>query len=252
MSSEHEPSTARAADARSDVASWARAASRLKVSEVPTGAINLNVDGRRAVGPLQGFGPLWQKTFRMELPGVDITPAEVIRVWKERFPEFHPPQNRFYPSMAGVVPGEIVLINATMTGLPVYTGVVVLYADDESFAFMTSDGLPESGWITFSAFEEDGTVVAQVQTMARANDPIYELFFRLYASNEQNKIWTHVLRSLGAYFGVEGKVELTKILIDPKCQWRQAKNVWQNAGARSMLYATTKPLRWAHRRLRGR
>jgi hypothetical protein len=134
----------------------------------------------------------------------------------------------------------------------VYTGVVVLYADDESFAFMTSDGLPESGWITFSAYEENGVVVAQVQTMARTNDPIYEVFFRLFASSEQDKIWKHVVRSLGLYFGVDGMVEVTKILIDPKCQWRRVTNVWQNAGARSMLYATATPLRWAGRRMRAR
>lgn len=237
---------------RSDATAWSRAATTLKVGDVPAGAVNLNVDGRRAVGPLQGFGPLWQKTFRLRLPGLDVTPAEVVKVWKDRFPEFHPPQNRFYPSMAGVVPGEIVLINATMTGLPVYTGVIVMYADDESFAFMTSDGLPESGWINFSVFEEDGVLVAQVQTMARTNDPIYELFFRLFASNEQNKIWRHVLRSLGANYGVAGEVELNKVLLDPNMQWRRVTNVWQNAGARSMLYAITTPVRWAGRRLRGR
>lgn len=126
-------------------------------------------------------------------------------------------------------------------------GTVVLYDGG-----MTSDGLPESGWVTFGIFEEDGVLIAQVQTMARTNDPIYEIFFRLFVSNEQNKIWRHVLRSLGAYYGVAGEVELTKVLIDPKMQWRRVTNVWQNAGARSMLYALTTPLRWAGRRLRGR
>jgi putative component of membrane protein insertase Oxa1/YidC/SpoIIIJ protein YidD len=68
---------------------------------VPEGAVNLNVSARREVGALQGFGQLWQKTYRVELSGAEVTPAEVVRIWKERFSEFQPPQNRFYPSMAG-------------------------------------------------------------------------------------------------------------------------------------------------------
>src|SRR5690242_17211957 len=42
--------------------------SPLHISQVPAGALNLNVDGRQVVGPLQGFGPLWQRTYRLTLP----------------------------------------------------------------------------------------------------------------------------------------------------------------------------------------
>jgi ATP/maltotriose-dependent transcriptional regulator MalT len=31
--------------------------------------------------------------------------------------------------------------------------------------------------------------------------------------------------------------------VDPKVQWSQAKNVWHNAGVRSMLYTMTAPFR---------
>ena len=239
-------------DVKSDQMSWAPLVSTLKVSEVPAGAVNLNVDGRRVVGPLQGFGQLWQKTYRVRLEGAQVTPAEVVRVWKEHFPRFHPPQNRFYPSLAGVKPGEVLLINASLTGMPVYTGVMVLYADDESFTVMTAEGLPEAGWNTFSAYEEDGCTVAQVQSLARANDPIYELGFRLIGSTKQEKIWQHVLRCLAAEFGVDGQVQTEKALVDPSLQWRQAKNIWQNAMMRSALYTTAAPLRWARRRMRKR
>ena len=44
-----------------DSAYWAQT-STLKVGRVPTGALNLNVEGRQLLGPLQGFGQLWQKT----------------------------------------------------------------------------------------------------------------------------------------------------------------------------------------------
>lgn len=185
------------------------------------------------------------------MPLAGVTPAEVVRTWKEHFPEFQPPNSRFYPSMAGVKPGEVLLINASMRGMPVYTGVRIIYADDESFTVMTAEGLPEAGWNTFSAYtDDDGCTLAQVQSLARASDPIYEIGFRLVGSTEQERIWTHVLKSLAAYFGANEPVTLEKVLVDPKMQWSQAKNVWYNAGARSMIYIMTAPLRWVRGRWR--
>jgi hypothetical protein len=220
-----------------DAAYWAQKVEKLEVSKVPTGAANVNVQGRREVGPLQGFGKLWQKTYRVRLAGVEVVPAEVVKVWKEHFPEFQPPNSRFYPSMPGAAPGEVLFISASVGGIPVYTGVRVIYADEESFTVMTPEGHPESGWNTFSAYrDEDGITVAQVQSLARANDPIYELGFRIVGSAEQERIWTHVLKSLAGHFGVSEPVTLEKVCVDPKLQWSQVKNVWQNAGARSMLY----------------
>jgi hypothetical protein len=35
---------------------------------------------------------------------------------------------------------------------------------------------------------------------------------------------------------VNEPVSLEKVCVDPRLQWSQVKNVWQNAGARSMLY----------------
>lgn len=43
---------------------WAAPTQGLKVSDIPSGALNLNVEGRLVAGPLQGFGQLWQKTYR--------------------------------------------------------------------------------------------------------------------------------------------------------------------------------------------
>ena len=161
-----------------DAAYWARRVERLEVPDVPEGAVSLNVSSRHEVGALQGFGQLWQKSYRVKLTSNDVSPAEVVKVWNERFPEFQPPQNRFYPSMAGVSTGEVLLINASLRGMPVYTGVRVSYADEESFTVMTPEGHPESGWNTFSAHEdEDGATVAQVRSLARANDPIFEVGF---------------------------------------------------------------------------
>lgn len=231
---------------------WSPPVSRMKVTDVPAGAMNLNVDGRQPVSPLQGFGQMWQKTFQVRLSGVEMTPAEVMQVWKENFPKFQPPENRFYPTMSGLKPGEVVLIDAkvpalpgTPSVLPVSTGVLVLYADDTTITVMTPEGHPESGWNTFSTFEEDGVVIAQCQSLCRPNDPLYEFFNRFMGSSgQQDKIWIHVLTSLAAHFDVQGQVTTSKVLIDPKVQWGQAKNIWQNAAIRTVVYALGAPVRW--------
>ena len=57
-----------------DAAFWAKRVEKLEVSAVPDGASNVNVHGRRPVGALQGFGQLWQKTYRVRLTGADVTP----------------------------------------------------------------------------------------------------------------------------------------------------------------------------------
>jgi hypothetical protein len=77
-------------ETRDREAAWARPVAKLSVSEVPSGIINLNVHGKRVVGPLQGFGQLWQKTYRIGLHGADVTPQEVIAAWKQHFPRFWP------------------------------------------------------------------------------------------------------------------------------------------------------------------
>jgi len=105
-----------------DAGSWAVGRNVLRVSEVPEGAVNLNVEGRRVIGALQGFGQLWQKTYTVRLTGADVSPEEVVAIWKREFPVFHPPESRFYPSLDGVAPGEIMLINASVRGCPCTPG----------------------------------------------------------------------------------------------------------------------------------
>jgi len=232
-----------------DAAYWAQDAATLQVVRTPTRALNLNVQGRRAMSPLQGFGQLWQKTFRIRLHGAQVTPAEVITTWKERFPTFWPKWDRFYLPLTGLAPGEVALINMVIPGdlphgLPLSTGVLVLYADEESFTFMNPQGHMFAGWITFSAYEEEGYTVAQIQMLIRPNDLAYELGFRLFASRSENKFWQYTLASLAAHFGVGEPVQTTCVCIDPRVQWSQFWNIWQNAAIRTVLYRMLTPLRW--------
>ena len=235
-----------------DAAYWAQPVTKLKVSDVPTGAINLNLEGREIVGPLQGFGRMWQRTYRVKLTGANATPAQVAADWKENFARFQPSNNHFYPSLAGVKPGQVVFIDTRLpvfpgsAGLiPIAAGVMILYADDESFTVMTPQGFPISGWNFFSAYEEEGCTVAQVQALVRASDPIYEFGFRFMGGQpEEDKVWFHVLETLAAHWGVSAEVEFHKTCLDPSVQWKQWKNVWQNAAIRTTFYVLASPLRW--------
>jgi hypothetical protein len=231
---------------------WAKPVTKLKVSDVPSGAIAFNLDGRQLVGPLQGFGPMWKRTYRVRLSGVSVTPAEVIADWKENFANFQPSNNHFYPSLTGVKPGEVVFINTNLPIapgapgiIPMKSGVMVLYSDDELFTVMTPEGFPISGWNTFSAYEEEGGTVAQVQALIRTSDPIYEFGFRFMGGEkEEDKVWFHVLETLSARWGIKGQVQFHKEQIDSRIQWKSAKNVYKNAAIRTFLYVLATPIRW--------
>jgi hypothetical protein len=227
-----------------DAAYWAQQGQRLKVGELPKGAVNINVEGRSVTSPLQGFGPMWQKTYRVRLDGTNVTPVEVIAAWKANFPKFWPKGNRFYVPITGIQPGEVAVLNLKTGGMPLSTGVLVLYADDESFTLMTPEGHMFAGWITFNSYAESERTVAQAQVLMRASDPMYELGLRLGGHRAEDKFWVHTLTEVAAYFGVTAPVEKEVICIDRRLQWRQAGNLRNNAAMRTVL---TAPTRWFRR-----
>jgi hypothetical protein len=219
---------------------WAKPVDKLKkVDDLPADAINLNVEGRQLTGMLRGFGQMWQKTYRVRLSGIDISPQEVIKAWKERFPEFWPEGNRLFVPLTGIKPGEVGVINLTAPGgMKLSTGIMVIYADDESFSFMTPEGHMFAGMITFSAAEEDEGTVVQIQPLIRANDPFYEIGCRLGIVHKiEDEFWHGTLSKLAQHFGVDHpQISQTNTLVDPRVQWKEAKNIWKNAGIRTALY----------------
>lgn len=221
---------------RQDDAGWSPNLTKLQVTEKPEGAVNKNVNSRRVVGPLQGFGPVWEKTYRLTIDKLGLQPTDVIAIMKQHFPEFQPPQNRFYPTTKGIMAGEIVLIDSSTPGGLVSTGVLILYTDDCSFTLMTPQGHPEAGWVTFSASSKGKAVEMQIQGLASAADPVYELAFRIAGSKFQETIWRHVLSSLASHLGVEAKIKIEKNCIRPDLQWVRSVNLWYNAQIRSLPY----------------
>ncbi len=240
---------------------WAKPTDRLQVEyEMPQGAMNLNVQGRQLTNPLQGFGQMWQKTYRIKLiaprlpaTGKAATPRDIIAGWKANFAKFLPRGNHFYAPLTEIQPGEVAVLNLKGPGgMPLSTGIRVIYADDEQFSFMTPQGHMFAGMITFSAYEE-GEVVAQIQALIRASDPAYEVFFKLgIIGRMEDDFWTATLQNLAAYYGSTGKVELKTQLVDSRWNWSQAKNIWQNAAMWSGIYTVTAPLRWMGRQLSGK
>ena len=214
---------------------WPGPFTRLSVRGTPAGAINLNVNGRRVAGPLQGFGQLWQKTYTAVLTDIRLSPVELIEILKTNFTRFQPVSNRFYPGPAGIKPGEIILINADTPGGLIVTGVMVLYAGPTSFTFITPEGHPESGWVTFRADEIEGKTMIQIQGLARASDPLYEVAFRLAGSKLQQGIWTHVLQSLLRYVGSSSRVEVVPVCLDKRLQWSKIFNIFANAQILTIL-----------------
>jgi hypothetical protein len=232
-----------------DAAHWAKSVSRLNVSEVPEGALNLNVSGKRLTGPIQGFGKMWQKTYQVRLPRERVSAPDLIATWKERFPEFWPEGNRFYAPLTGIRPGEVALLNVTLPGrMKLSTGVMVLYADDESFTLMTPQGHMFAGWITFSATELDGETVAQAQVLMRASDPVFELGLALGGHAQEDKFWMHTLAQLGGAFGSpDAEVDCRVVCVDKRRQWSRWTNVWQSSAIRSTVYRMGRPVRSARR-----
>jgi len=218
---------------------WAKPVDKLHVGDISKDAINLNVEGRQLAGLHRGFGQMWQKTYKVRLSGATTTPEKVIEEWKANFPKFWPKGNDLYVPLTGIQPGEVGVINLSAPGgMKLSTGIMVIFADETSFSFMTPQGHMFAGMITFSAEEEDGAVNAQIQVLIRANDPLYELSFRMgFGHKAEDVFWHGTLTNLAKHMGVSSpNTTQANVLVDPRVQWGEWKNIWQNAGIRSGLY----------------
>lgn len=235
---------------RDPTVTWSAPVDRLTLGAVPAEAVNLNVSGKRLSGPLQGFGQLWQKTYRIRLEGAEATPQEVVAAWKREFGSFWPKGAHFYAPFAEIAPGEVGLINNDVPGRQVLsTGVLVIYADDESFTFMTPEGHIFAAWITFSAErEEDGVTAVQVRALLRASDPLFEAMMMAGGHGQENRHWETTLRNVAARFGATGMPTTEQVCVDRKRQWRNAGNIRHNAAIRSGLWTMTHPRSMLRRR----
>lgn len=229
-----------------------RADGKLPSTDTPPEAINLNVGGRELAGPERGFGQLWRKRYRVRLVGAAATPEEVIHRWRARFADYWPEGSDFYGSRPRIEAGEVAVINLEgPAGAPLATGVAVVRADDRSFTFITPQGHIFAGAITFSAYTADddrrlpGVTVAQVESIIRAGDPLFEIGARLgVIYRREDEFWQQTLTRLAADFVARGQpVQIESTLLDRHVRWRAAGNVWHNSAIRTTLYLPIHGLR---------
>lgn len=240
-------------EAKKDPQNWATPVRSLNADGVSERAVNLNVQGRQVTNPMDGFGQMWQKTYRIRLEGATVDPKELIRVWKAEFASFWPQGNYFYSKTGRIQPGEVAVLNLAGPGginapggAPmISTGILVIYADEESFSFMTPEGHMFAGMNTFSAYDDHGVTVAQIQALIRASDPIFEINLRLGIGHKMEDVfWRETLMNLAKRFGVTAIPSLERVLLDSSVQWSQAKNIWHNSAVRTVLYVVGSPFRW--------
>ena len=233
-----------------DESSWARPVDRLTTTARTTGQDT--VTGRRVSGPIQGFGQMWQKTFSVRIPADEHPPEAVVAHWKAAFPTFWPKGAAFYAPLAGITPGEVALLEVPpVPGSPVKmsTGVLVIYADRESFTFMTPEGHALSAWITFSAYRDDEDTVVQVQALERTSDPLIELSYMFGANRANDRFWERTLENLAVSLGIGSPVvETQRVCVDRRRQWKYAGNVRHSAAVHMAVGTATAPARWVRRR----
>jgi pyruvate/2-oxoglutarate dehydrogenase complex dihydrolipoamide dehydrogenase (E3) component/anti-anti-sigma regulatory factor len=220
------------------VPGWARSVERLSIKDVPAEAMNINVHGRQTTSPVQGFGQLWDKKYRLRVSDMKLDPQQVISIWRSEFPNFWPPGNRlFCCGGAAITPGTVGLLNLRLPGgLILATGLRVIYADDTSFSFITVQGHVISGWITFRSFRENSATIIQVHPTFRTGDLLMEFGFRCGAAKQEDQFWHTTLGNLASRLGMQGELEQQDVLVDPHIQWSELKNLWSSAAIRSSLY----------------
>ncbi|MFZ0341966.1 MAG: hypothetical protein WAL31_06495, partial [Gaiellaceae bacterium] len=98
-----------------DQGNWATPVDRLAATNIPAGALD-TVGVKQVVSPIQGFGKMWQKTYRISLAGTDVSPAELIETWKNEFSSFWPKGSQFHAPLTGIAPGEVALLQASVGG----------------------------------------------------------------------------------------------------------------------------------------
>ena len=236
------------AGGREDHENWAALVEALEVERRP-GVRGTNVAGRRLNGAIQGFGKMWQKTY--SVGGLSVTPEAAIAEWKAHFAEFWPPGNRFAGSLTGIQPGEVALLDLAIGGTKLSTGVLVLYADERSFTFMTPQGHMFGGWITFSAEPDaDGATLVQAQVLMRASDPLYELALTCGGHRKEDAFWRQTLTALARHLGdASPSVSDQIVCVDARRQWARWRNVWYNAAVRSAGQTIAGPFSRSKRRV---
>ncbi len=198
-----------------------------------------NIEGKRIAGPQQGFGRLWQRTYTADL-GTAVTPEALVADWRARFGDFWPRSGRFHGSVTSIQPGDV----APLTAGGVTTGIMVLYADDTSFSFLTPEGHMFAAMITFAGETlETGGTLASIRMLLRTSDPLFEMMWPV-AKRAEDVFWPGTLKNLAAAHGVhDAVISSATDCIDRGRIWKNWRNVRNNSAMRTAWHTVTAPVR---------
>jgi Domain of unknown function (DUF1990) len=220
-----------------DEGNWAAKVDRLHVNGGRQDKA-FNVEGRRVAGPQQGFGRLYDRTFTIDL-GDAVTPEALVKEWRAHFGDFWPKSATFYGSITSIEAGDV----APLTAGGVTTGVLVIYADDTSFTYMTPEGHMFAGMITFSARHEQSGTVAEIRMLVRPADPFWVIVWPVGRGME-GKFWKGTLTNLASSRGVTGVVPReTMTCVDERVLWKNWRNVFHNGAAATVFHSLGTPFR---------
>lgn len=221
-----------------DAKNWAPKVDRLHVAD-DLRKYGYNVEGRRVAGPTTGFGPLWLRTYTADL-GTAAAPERVVADWRERFGDYWPRMGRFHGSIAAIQPGDV----APFTAAGMTSGVMVLYADETSFSFLTPEGHMFAALITFSCESNDrGRSIAQIRMLLRTSDPLFDVIWPFERRGE-DLFWPGTLRNLAAAHGVRPvRVLVQSECVDRKRLWKNWRNIRYNSGIRTIGHVLSAPFR---------
>ena len=148
-----------------DQESWARPVDRLTTTATDHRPGHRDRPAR--LGPRPGLRPDVAEDVRRPGPGGRaLARRPSSPTGRTRFPTFWPKGSTFYAPLAGITPGRgrpargPARPRLARSRCP--PACMVIYADRESFTFMTPEGHALPAWITFSAYRDGDETVAQV------------------------------------------------------------------------------------------
>ena len=103
--------------------------------------------------------------------------------------------------------------------------IMVIYADRESFTFMTPEGHALPAWITFSAYRDADETVAQAQALERTSDPLIELTLHVRREPRQRPVLGADAREPRPVAGRRRtrSSRSSKVCVDKRRQWKYAR-----------------------------
>jgi hypothetical protein len=196
--------------------------------ELPDAPLPELVEGREVILPVQGFGQLWRKRYRVWFTS-EKTEDEVLGDWREHFDELWPVSQDFYEPPDGIKPGGVAVARIQLSGMPLVAGLRVIDSGSQAFTLGTTEGHMFAGLIRFSVEREGAHLIAEVQATLRASDPLYEAGLMMGGDRREDAFWRQTLRRVARRYGEFSRLEQEHRLIDGERRWAGIRNLRYNA-----------------------